>query len=116
MSIDVFTLGFSFILMHEMDAMRCHEWRILPVTSFMNEKAGMITFIALHIPLFYIPLSPTIFMNESFRFGFSIFLVVHFFLHVLFLMHKKNEFRDWISWSLISGAGICGIWYLVVNL
>ncbi|MEM6262862.1 MAG: DUF6713 family protein [Bacteroidota bacterium] len=115
MSIDVFTLGLTFILMHEMDAMRCHEWRIFPGISLMNDRAGMITFIFLHIPLFYLPLSPSIILNESFRTGCSIFFIVHVMLHLLFLMHKKNEFKDWISWSLILGAGICGGLYLVIN-
>ena len=115
MVIDIFTLGFTFILIHEMDAMRCHEWRILPITSFMNEKLGMTTFIFLHIPLFYVFLFPILFTSESFRFGCSIFFIVHLFLHLLFLTHKKNEFKDWISWSLISGAGICGLLYIMMD-
>ncbi|MEO1053403.1 MAG: DUF6713 family protein [Bacteroidota bacterium] len=109
MAIDIFTLGLAFILMHEMDAIRCHEWRIFPATSFMNDKTGMIVFIFLHIPLFYFPLLPDMLHSHSFRYGFSIFLIVHFFLHLLFLLHKKNEFKDWISWSLIIGAGACGL-------
>ena len=115
MTIDFFALGFSFILMHEMDAMRCHEWRILPLTSFMKERTGMRVFIFMHIPLFYIPLLPQVFGNESFRFGASIFFIIHFVLHLLFLMHQKNEFKDWISWSIISGVGICGLLYLLVH-
>lgn len=113
MTIDIFTLGLTFILMHEMDAMRCREWRILPITYLLNDKIGMVVFIFLHIPLFYILLLPSIRDSQSFQFGFSIFLMVHFFLHLLLLLHKKNEFKDWISWSLIAGAGICGVVYLV---
>jgi len=115
MTIDVFTLGLTFILMHEMDAMRCHEWRMFPLTSFMKEKMGMIVFIFLHIPLFYIPLLPTIINNDSFRVGFSAFLVIHLILHLLFLMHPKNEFKDWISWVFIVGAGICGALDLLIH-
>jgi uncharacterized membrane-anchored protein len=44
-----------------------------------------------------------------FRKGFDIFMMVHLFLHLLFLQHKKNEFKDWISWSIIVGAGVCGL-------
>ena len=113
MSIDVFTLGMTFILMHEMDAIRCHEWRIFPLTSFLNDKLGMQVFIMLHIPLFYFCLKPQVYDSESFRFGFSIFLIIHLIAHLFFLMHKKNEFKDWISWSLIVGAAVCGLIYLI---
>ncbi|MEM7548703.1 MAG: DUF6713 family protein [Bacteroidota bacterium] len=113
MTIDIFTLGLAFILIHEMDAIRCSEWRIFPATSFMNDKLGMTVFVFLHIPLFYILFLPDVLDNHSFRYGFSIFLIVHFFLHILLLRHKKNEFRDWISWSLIAGSGICGALYII---
>lgn len=113
MTIDVFTLGISFILIHEMDAIRCHEWRILPITSFMNDQTGMVVFVLLHIPLFYFPLHPEIVSNQSFQVGTSIFLIIHVFLHLLLLLNKRNEFIDWISWFLILGAGVCGAIYLI---
>lgn len=112
MVIDFFTLGLTFILLHELDAMRCHEWRIFPLTSFLEDRLGMVVFIFLHIPLFYWVLMPSTLGDPSFRYGFSVFLMVHFFLHVGFLWHRKNEFKDWISWSLISGAAICGLLFL----
>ncbi len=115
MNIDIFTLGLSFILLHELDAMRCHEWRIFPLTSFLPDRTGMMVFIFLHIPLFYWILLPKTINNLSFRYGFSIFLIVHFLLHVGFLWHRKNEFKDWISWTLIIGAAICGLFYLLIK-
>ena len=27
---------------------------------------------------------------------------------------KNNEFKDWISWTLIIGAGLCGLINLIV--
>ena len=73
MTIDFFVLGLCFILMHEMDAIRCHEWRILPITSFMKDKTGMVVFMLLHILFFYYVLMATTLEDQSFRFGFSIF-------------------------------------------
>jgi len=35
-----------------MDAIRCKEWRIFPVTSRMDDEAGYLAFTALHIPLY----------------------------------------------------------------
>jgi len=114
MNLDIFNLGLAFIIMHEMDAIRCHEWRIFPLTSFLKDRTGMIVFVFLHIPLFYFLLLPSTVEDSLFRNGFSIFLIVHVFLHLLFLLHKKNEFKDWISWTLITGAGVCGAAYLLI--
>lgn len=105
-----FYLGLTFILMHEMDAIRCKEWRILPITSFLNDKRGFEVFMLIHIPLFYLLFyglfsSPD---QASVRNGWDYFLIIHLALHILFLRHRKNEFTDWISWSIILGAGVSG--------
>lgn len=108
-----FYIGLSFILLHEMDAMRCREWRIFPILSVMNDRIGMIVFQLAHIPLFLWILYRLTQANqdsvESFIFGFDIFLMIHLGLHLLFLMHKKNEFKDWLSWLIIAGAALGGL-------
>lgn len=97
-------------MMHEMDAMRCREWRIFPGLSLLPERIGQIVFFFAHIPLFFFVFWQLTHAADQSAFirGFNLFLVVHFFLHLLFLMHRNNEFRDWISWSIIAGAGLCG--------
>lgn len=114
MNIDFFLLGIVLILLHELDAIRCKEWRIFPILSYFKEKTGMVVFIFAHIPLFYWLLLEIEQQNQNFIDGFSIFLVIHFFLHLLFLLHKNNEFKDWISWSIITGAGLCGLFTLIL--
>ena len=93
-----FYLALSFILMHEMDAIRCKEWRIFPGLSFLNDAVGFKVFMLLHIPLFtwifYGVLGPDSIVWVR---GLNIFFIVHLGLHLLFLMHKKNLFKDWIS-------------------
>jgi hypothetical protein len=69
----------------------------------------MIVFVFVHIPLIYWILMEFQRDNDTFISGFSIFLIIHFFLHVLFLFHEKNEFKDWVSWVIISGAALCGL-------
>lgn len=113
--VNFYLLGLVFILMHEMDAIRCKEWRIFPGLASLNDKAGFIVFILLHIPLFYWILIETQINSAQFRMGFDYFLIVHFILHLLFLMHKKNEFKDWISWTIISGAGLFGLLDLIIS-
>jgi len=111
-----FYLGISFILMHEMDAIRCREWRIFPGLSSLDEKLAFPIFMFAHIPLYLIPLyylredmNPELLIR-----GINYFFILHFCLHFLLLKHKNNEFTDWISWTIISGAGICGLLDLLI--
>ena len=105
----LFYLGLSFIIMHEMDAIRCKEWQIFPLTFFLNDKWGYITFMFAHIPLFvgvfYAVNQPN---NASFIFWFNWFLIAHLLAHLIFLLRPKNEFKDWISWIIIIGAALFG--------
>ena len=106
-----FYLGLSFFTMHEMDAIRCKEWRIFPGLSSLNDKWGYLIFMFAHIPIFFF-IYINLFNAESpntFITGFNIFLVVHLLMHIFYLKHKKNEFKDWISWILIIGSGLFGI-------
>jgi hypothetical protein len=102
----IFILGTSLIILHEMDAVRCHEWRIFPGLALLNDRWGFMLFMVAHVPLFGWVIASL--SNPTFRTGFSIFLLVHLGLHLLFLKHPKNEFKDWISWFIIIGAAICG--------
>jgi len=109
-----FYLGLTFILMHEMDAIRCKEWRIFPGLSLLNDHWGYRIFMLAHIPLFFFlfrGLSQT--ENSRLIFGLDVFFIIHVVLHVLFLLHKKNEFKDWVSWTIILGAGVFGFFDIV---
>ena len=101
--------------MHEMDAIRCKEWRIFPGLTFFNDKFGFIVFMLLHAPLIYWVLIEFQLNSEGFRKGFDYFLIIHLIFHLLFLMHKKNEFKDWISWTIITGAALFGLLDLLTN-
>jgi L-cystine uptake protein TcyP (sodium:dicarboxylate symporter family) len=102
--------------MHEMDAIRCKEWRIFPVLSMIkDDKLGFNIFILAHIPLFYFLFKYlSVNNNAAFRLGLDYFLIIHLGLHLFFLLHKKNEFKDWVSWSIIGGAAFCGLLDMVM--
>jgi hypothetical protein len=106
-----FYAAISFILMHEMDAIRCKEWRIFPGISLLREETGFMIFMLAHLPLywllFWILLGSE--NTEGIIRGLDIFFIIHLGLHLLFLMHRKNEFKDGLSWSIILGAAICGV-------
>lgn len=118
MSHPFFLLGFSLLLVHEMDAIRCKEWRVFPVTSRMGEEAGYVAFTALHVPLYALLLWGLLGggVNRGLIFGLDAFFVVHVVLHLSFIRHPEYRFRSVFSWALILGAGACGAADLLASL
>lgn len=47
-----FQIGLALLLVHEMDAVRLQEWRMIPVLSKHDERVAQAVFIALHAPLY----------------------------------------------------------------
>ncbi|MFO7537242.1 MAG: DUF6713 family protein [Chloroflexota bacterium] len=117
MESSLFFIGLTFILVHEMDAIKRREWLIFPLTSRLDEKSGYYIFTALHIPL-YLLLFWGLYrgngLDQGVMTGLSIFFVVHFFLHLFYLKHPKNEFTGLFSWILILGAGLAGFLHLLI--
>lgn len=114
-----FLLGFCFLLAHEMDAVRCKEWRIFPVTSRMEDEVGYLVFTALHVPI-YVLLFWGLYgddgVNRALIAGLDVFLVVHMFLHLLLRNIPGNQFRSAFSWALILGSGLFGAIDLLLML
>lgn len=114
----IFYLGLSFFTMHEMDAVRCKEWRIFPGLTSLDDKWGFLIFMLAHIPIFFF-INISLVNTDSpdkFMVGFNIFLILHMAIHIIYIKHKKNEFKDWISWTLIIGAGLSGAASLAFNI
>jgi hypothetical protein len=67
-----------------------------------------------HIPLFtalFIELNQA--NNEDLIKDLNVFFIIHLGSHLLFFLHKINEFKDWLSWSIISGAALFGLLDLI---
>jgi hypothetical protein len=112
-----FYVALSFLTLHEVDAMRCREWRIFPLLSLLTDKLGQTIFLFAHIPIFffvYWQLTHTLDLQLFIQY-FDIFMIVHLGLHLLFLKHKNNEFKDWISWTIIIGAGLFAMIDLIIK-
>lgn len=106
-----FLIGFGFLLTHEMDAVRCREWRLFPGLNRMGEQDGYVTFTAIHVPLFAVLLwgiTRDDDVRDRMVVGLDIFFVLHLIAHVLLRNHPDNRFGSWLSWSLFTGAGVCG--------
>ncbi len=112
-----FLVGLAFILVHEMDAVRCQEWTIFPLLSRLNEKTGYWVFTTIHI-LLYVLLLWALYgqsgPNPGLIRGLDIFFIIHVVLHIVFFKHPKNQFKSVFSWAIILGAGIAGLIDIVV--
>lgn len=42
-----FLVGLAFLLTHEMDAVRLHEWQLLPLLSRLDDRGGFLVFTGL---------------------------------------------------------------------
>lgn len=101
---------------HELDAVKRHEWRVLPLTSWLPETTGEQVFIWMHVPLFALLLwggdgEP---VNAT-RQYLSAFAILHVGLHFAFRRHPAYEFNTVSSWALIGLTGALGALYLAVG-
>ena len=115
-----FYIGLSFLLTHEMDAVRLKEWKIFPILSGLKEQTGYLIFTSIHIVLFILIFWGLNGNNQdeirrNLIFGLNIFFIIHILLHLMFLRHRNNHFKSIFSWSLIVGAGIFGTLDLIIN-
>ncbi|WP_353527779.1 DUF6713 family protein [Dysgonomonas capnocytophagoides] len=112
----LFYSGLSLFLIHEMDAIRHKEWKMFPILSSLSDRLGYIIFTCLHIPLFigifWFLANASI--REIFIKTFDIFMIIHLILHVIFLEHRENKFRNLFSWLIIIGISLCGCFDLIL--
>lgn len=99
---------------HELDAVKRHEWRILPLLRALPERLSEQVFIWLHVPLFALLLwggdgDP----KSATRVGLAAFSIVHVALHYILRRHPAYEFNNQSSWALILVTGFLGVTYLV---
>ena len=108
-----FWIGLSTLLVHEMDAIRLNEWRILPFLSYLDDQRGFIVFTLAHIPLYAFlltGLSSGVASGGKSTLMLSLdwFMIVHVGLHFLLRNLPRNEFKSVFSWVIIIGAGVAG--------
>ena len=115
----VFYLGMGTLFTHKLDAMPNHEWRVLPLTSWLSNEVGMMVFVIIHIPLFAILISLVSSTNDKVhtrsRLSIGIFLIIHSVLHALFMNHIDYEFSSALSNVLIFGGALLGLVYLFLE-
>ena len=112
----MFLAALSLMLVHELDAMRCHEWRIFPILEKLDDTLAMRWFIWLHVPIlaavFWYSAAVFQFGGNAFSVGFCLFCVLHGLVHWLYERHPKCEFRNFQSRAIIwscAAAGLAGL-------
>ncbi len=74
-------------------------------------------FTALHVPIYALLLALLVGdggASSAVIVGMDAFFIIHVALHVVFRNHPENRFGSPFSWSLIAGAGVCGLVDLVL--
>jgi hypothetical protein len=114
-----FLAALTFLLVHEMDAIRCKEWIIFPGLSRLPEETGYRIFTAAHIPLVFLVLAGLaggqIFL-PAVRVTLDVFCLAHIGLHGLCHRLPKNGFHSRFSWLIILGTGLAGLVDLILVL
>lgn len=100
-----FLAAFSLMMLHEMDAVRCHEWRIFPLLSSMSDRSGMLVFFWLHVPLVWLLVwygaESVRSGGDGFSIGFAMFCIAHAFFHWAYERYPECEFKNALSRSII---------------
>lgn len=108
------------MLTHEVDAAYRHEWRLLPLLRDLPDELGRDIFILAHVPLIFALLHLGWHRNAAVqgrtRMIFAAFCIIHVGLHLWFWTVPGNEFGNWLSQSIIWGAGVAGLAYLAVSV
>ncbi|NLV68192.1 MAG: hypothetical protein GXY14_11035 [Spirochaetes bacterium] len=94
-------INISLLYVHELDAVRRREWRMMIFSDRVSDETAYIIFTALHVPLFFI-----IFLMVETQFNLiywsvSIFGLFHFFIHYIFRKHSENRMLNVFSRTII---------------
>ena len=114
----VFCAGLVFLLVHELDAVHRHEWRMFPLICRLDDRTSYRVFVLLHIPLLVLIFWLMSHSAGNVRFWFQvvmdIFFVVHSGLHHFLREHEHNGFSNRFSKAIIILAAAAGLIHLVL--
>ncbi|MGV6812815.1 MAG: DUF6713 family protein [Brevirhabdus sp.] len=110
-----FQLMVAFFVLHELDAVRAREWRLLPVLRSMPDALGERIFLWAHLPI-SLGIFSILGRGEQSLAAMllSSFAVVHVVLHWVFRTNSENRFTSVTSWTFILGAGLFGAVHLAI--
>ena len=115
----LYYLGLACLFTHELDAITHSEWRLLLGLRSLPDPAAASTFVALHVPLFFLILwlshYPAQRLASGTRLVVAAFMVVHGVLHFALSSSPQYTFEGSLSNFLIFGAAVSGAAYLATS-
>ena len=107
----------ALLIAHELDAVRAHEWRVLPLPAFLPDRTGRAVFIWAHVPLAFVLLwiagrAP----DHPAALALAGFAVIHLGLHLAYRRHPDHDFHGFGPWALIVGPALSGAVQIVAVL
>ncbi|HOP30673.1 MAG TPA: hypothetical protein PK293_10955 [Spirochaetota bacterium] len=101
-------VNLSLLLLHEMDAVRTMEWKMMAVINRIDDSIASCIFIGMHFVLFII-----IFYLLEYHFSvlywiISIFPLLHQLLHIFFRKHPANRMNNIFSRGIITLMTLSG--------
>ena len=90
-------LNLGLLFAHEMDAVRCREWRMIPLLKDLDEEKAYNVFVLGHIPLYLALLAVLTFATEDIMskvlFLVNLFFLIHSILHVRAMKNPEDKFN-----------------------
>nr|WP_233454082.1 DUF6713 family protein [Brevibacillus parabrevis] len=109
----IFSINFSLLLLHEMDAIRAKEWKMFAILKDMDDGRAFKVFTILHLPLYAILLYSFISQQIVSFIIIDVFLIFHSIIHYFFEKHPNNNFTNTYSRLLIYPMGVLGVLHLL---
>lgn len=110
-----FGLVIAFLIVHELDAVNRHEWRIFPLVQNLPEQLAKQIFLWAHLPITLVLLWIwSAGATSAAAMALSVFSIGHVVLHWVFRRHPRNEFVAVAGWAPILGAGAFGVVHLAL--
>ncbi|OEC01144.1 hypothetical protein GY31_12500 [Lysinibacillus sphaericus] len=110
----LFLLNLSLFLLHEMDAIRCSEWRMFVILKDMEDEKAYKVFTLIHIVLYIIIFLLLFSQYQTILFWtLDLFFIVHSILHLFFERHPRNNFKNAFSRAIIHLLGILSVGHLL---
>ena len=111
-------INLALLLLHEMDAVRTSEWKMMAFVSRLEDSRAEAIFIALHFIMFIVVFYMLDFYPLILFWVTSLFPLFHQGLHILFRDHPENRLNNPFSLSIIrlmTLSGAAGIIYGLIS-
>lgn len=110
----IFVLGVTWLMLHELDAIRQGEWRFFFGGLKWDDERAYHAFVTAHIPLFVFILWHL--QAGWFQLIFDVFLIGHAIAHTLLRHHPHIRFNNAFSRWWIYGGAILGGAHLMLMI